>query len=57
MFRFFRVLSKEVGGASLVLNNSLGGEGGWKGRAQQIVLLKTKIRQLEAQLRNRRQVR
>lgn len=40
-----------------MLNNSLGGEGGWKGRAQQIVLLKTKIRQLEAQLRNRRQVR
>ena len=52
-----RVLSKEVGGASLELNKSLDDESGWKGRAQHIVLLKTRIRQLETQLRNSEQVK
>eukprot|EP00752_Nemacystus_decipiens_P009412 g8415.t1 len=47
-----RALSKEVGGAS---NRALIDESGWKGRAQQIILLKTRVKQLEAQLRNERQ--
>lgn len=48
-----RALSKEVGGVS---SRAAIDESGWKGRAQQIVLLKTRVKQLEVQLRNDRQV-
>lgn len=49
-----RALSKEVGGAS---SRALVGESGWKGRAQQILLLKNRVQRLESQLRKDGQVR
>ncbi|CAM9326977.1 unnamed protein product [Ectocarpus sp. 8 AP-2014] len=50
----YRALSKEVGGTSLGLGRALNDTGGWKGRAQQIVMLKATVKQLQTQLRNGR---
>ncbi|CAM9257362.1 unnamed protein product, partial [Ectocarpus fasciculatus] len=50
----YRALSKEVGGTSLGLGRTLNDTGGWKGRAQQIVMLKATVKQLQTQLRNGR---
>ncbi|CAM9105403.1 unnamed protein product [Ectocarpus sp. 13 AM-2016] len=49
-----RALSKEVGGTSLGLGRALTDTGGWKGRAQQIVMLKATVKQLQTQLTNGR---
>lgn len=46
-----RALVKEVGGTK-ELQRALQGEGGWKGRARQIVMLKARVKQLEGQLRD-----
>lgn len=53
-FSSLRALTKEVGGAD---SRAVIDESGWKGRAQQIILLKTRVKQLDAQLRNDGQVR
>ncbi|CAM9981269.1 unnamed protein product, partial [Choristocarpus tenellus] len=47
--KFHRVLVKEVGEGEK-LESVLKGEG-WKGRAQHIVMLKARVRQLEEQVR------
>lgn len=45
-----RVLAKEVGGSDVELSRALNDTGGWKGRAQQIVMLKSRVKQLESQM-------
>lgn len=47
-----RALSKEIGSSNLALGRALNDEGGWKGRAQQIVMLHARVKQLEARLRS-----
>lgn len=47
---------KEVGGPE-ELQRATHGDGGWKGRARQIVMLKARVNQLEGQLRSAQEVR
>lgn len=45
-----RALAKEVGGSDVELSRALNDAGGWRGRAQQIVMLKSRVKQLESQM-------
>lgn len=47
-----RALSKEIGGNGDGLDRALNEDPGWKGRGQQIVMLKATVKHLQGQLRN-----